>query len=77
MANVLYRFTWDDFCYWYLEIAKSRINAGEDAPKAIVAYVLDGLLRLLHPVIPYITEAIWAHLNDVVPQRGTMDGAAE
>ncbi|MFW6146014.1 MAG: valine--tRNA ligase [Planctomycetota bacterium] len=77
LAGVLYRFTWDDFCDWYLEIAKRRIAAGEAAPKAIVAYVLDGLLRLGHPVIPYITEALWQHLNDVVGRRGLADQAGE
>jgi len=77
LASILYRFTWDDFCDWYLEIAKSRINAGQAGPKAVVAHVLDGLLRLLHPVIPFITEAVWAHLNDAAAQRGMMDEAAE
>ncbi len=77
MASVLYRFTWDDFCDWYLEIAKSRINAGETGPKAIVAYVLDGLLRLLHPMIPYVTETVWSRLNDVAPRRGMVDAEAE
>ncbi|NLF31455.1 MAG: valine--tRNA ligase [Planctomycetes bacterium] len=77
LAGVLYRFTWDDFCDWYLEIAKRRIAAGEAAPKAIVAYVLDGLLRLLHPVIPYITEAVWQQLNEVVPLRGLADRPGE
>ena len=77
LANVLYRFTWDDFCDWYLEIAKGRINAGDQAPKAIVAYVLDNLLRLLQPVAPFITEAIWQQFNAVAPRRGLGDQQAE
>ncbi len=77
VAAVLYRFTWDDFCDWYLEIAKGRIAAGAEAPKAIVAYVLDGLLRLLHPILPYITEAVWQHLNAVAPRRGLADQIGE
>ncbi len=77
LANTLYRFTWDDFCDWYLEIAKGRIRAGETAPKAIVACVLDDLLRLLHPVTPFVTEAIWQHFNTVAPRRGTGDARAE
>ncbi len=77
LANALYRFTWDDFCDWYLEIAKGRIRAGEAAPKAIVAGVLDNLLRLLHPIMPFATEAIWAQLNDVAPRRGPGDAEAE
>ena len=77
LAEKLYHFMWDDFCDWYLEIAKARINAGEATPKAIVAHALDVLLRLLHPVAPFITEAIWAKLNEVAPLRGPGDTPAE
>jgi valyl-tRNA synthetase len=77
VASTLYHFMWDDFCDWYLEIAKSRINAGEAAPKAIVAHTLDFLLRLLHPVMPFITEAIWRNLNEIAPNRGRADLPAE
>ncbi|HDZ20056.1 MAG TPA: valine--tRNA ligase [Phycisphaerae bacterium] len=69
LADGLYHFMWDDFCDWYLEIAKSRINAGETTPKAVLALCLDHLLRLLHPICPFITEAIWAKLNETVPSR--------
>jgi len=69
LADGLYHFMWDDLCDWYLEIAKSRINAGQDAPKAVLAVVLDHLLRLLHPLCPFITEAIWANFNEIVPGR--------
>jgi valyl-tRNA synthetase len=65
---------WDDFCDWYLEVAKSRIQAGQAAPKAVLAYCLDQFLRMLHPVCPFITEAIWDKLNEIVPDRlGTGD----
>jgi valyl-tRNA synthetase len=77
VASTLYHFMWDDFCDWYLEIAKSRINAGEAAPKAIVAHTLDFVLRLLHPVMPFITEAIWRNLNEIAPNRGRADLPAE
>ncbi|MBT3200549.1 MAG: valine--tRNA ligase [Phycisphaerales bacterium] len=70
MAEAIYHFMWDDLCNWYLEIAKFRIGAGQDTPKAIVAHCLDVLLRLLHPICPFITEAIWAQLNELVPMRG-------
>ncbi|MDP6046563.1 MAG: class I tRNA ligase family protein, partial [Phycisphaerae bacterium] len=70
MAEAIYHFMWDDLCDWYLEIAKHRIGAGQDTPKAIVAHCLDVLLRLLHPICPFITEAIWARLNELVPARG-------
>ncbi len=70
LADTLYHFMWDDFCDWYLEIAKGRIGAGEAAPKAILAHCLDVLLRLLHPIAPFVTEAIWQKLNDIAPARG-------
>jgi len=77
MAESIYHFMWDDLCDWYLEIAKTRIADGQDTPKAVVAYCLDVLLRLLHPVCPFITEAIWARLNELVPTRGPGEGACE
>ena len=77
LADVLYHFMWDDFCDWYLEIAKVRINAGDSAVKTVLAHCLDVLLRLLHPVVPFITEQIWSQLNEVVPNRGPGDSPAE
>ena len=77
LADSLYHFMWDDFCDWYLEIAKSRINAGEAGPKAVVAYCLDTLLRLLHPIMPFITEAIWKNLNEIAPVRGPFNQHAD
>jgi len=77
LADTLYHFFWDDFCDWYLEIAKARTNAGEAAPKALLACGLDVVLRLLHPICPFITEAIWARLNEAAPRRGPGDTAAE
>jgi len=77
LADVIYHFMWDDFCDWYLEIAKARINAGAHEPKAVLAHCLDVLLRLLHPVAPFITEAIWQRLNEVSPTRGPGDEQAE
>ncbi|KKL96584.1 hypothetical protein LCGC14_1843010, partial [marine sediment metagenome] len=70
---VLYRYMWNDFCDWYLEVAKVRMAAGEDAPKAVLAHGLDQLLRLGHPIVPFITEAIWAQLNAAAPVRGPGD----
>jgi valyl-tRNA synthetase len=77
LADMLYHFMWDDLCDWYLEIAKVRINAGQDTPKAVLAHCLDVFLRLLHPIAPFITEAIWQHLNAVVPLRGPTGEPAE
>ncbi len=77
VADTLYHFMWDDFCDWYLEIAKFRINAGEATPKAVLAHCLDILLRLLHPLTPFITEAIWQELNAIAPHRCPGDTAPE
>ena len=77
LADILYHFMWDDLCDWYLEIAKGRIAAGEDSPKAILAHCLDVFLRLLHPIAPFVTEAIWQRLNEVAPHRGPGDLPAE
>ena len=77
LADSLYHFMWDDFCDWYVEIAKARIAAGDETPRAILAHCIDTILRLLHPVMPFITEAIWARLGEVVPVRGPGDERAE
>ncbi|MBI5725910.1 MAG: valine--tRNA ligase [Planctomycetes bacterium] len=77
LADTLYHFMWDDFCDWYVEIAKSRMNGGQSAPKAVLAHVLDSALRLLHPIMPYITEAIWEKLNAAAPCRGPAGAKGE
>jgi valyl-tRNA synthetase len=66
-AKVLYEFFWGDFCDWYIELVKSRLQ--EDAPAATklavqqtLAYVLDGVLKLLHPFVPHITAELWQGL---------------
>jgi valyl-tRNA synthetase len=70
-ARRLYEFAWDEFCSFYLEFLKSRMN-GEHQPLAqtLLAHTLDQLLRLLHPIMPFVTEEIWRHLNDSAPRRG-------
>jgi valyl-tRNA synthetase len=59
----LYHFTWDEFCDWYLELAKAQLADGMSHTTAVLAEVLDTVLRLLHPVIPFITEALWQALR--------------
>ena len=68
----LYRFFWNDFCDWYLEWAKLRMQNEVQKPitQNILAFVLDQTLRLLHPFIPFITEGIFQRLNRVAPRRG-------
>ncbi|NLK42208.1 MAG: class I tRNA ligase family protein, partial [Planctomycetes bacterium] len=70
--NELYRFFWNDFCDWYLEWCKPRIQDARQQPIAqnMLAFVLDQILRLLHPFMPFITEGIYQNLNDIAPRRG-------
>jgi valyl-tRNA synthetase len=71
-AKSCYDFFWGDFCDWYLEAIKPAMkDPNRSAQTAnVLASVLDGSLRLMHPMIPFITETIWWKLNDVRPQRG-------
>ncbi len=63
-AAICWHFVWGDFCDWFLELAKPAF-AGDDAAetKEVAGYVLGVLLRLLHPVMPYVTEALWDHFG--------------
>jgi valyl-tRNA synthetase len=69
--NQLYRFFWNDFCDWYLEWVKPRMQDEQKKPTAqnVLAFVLDQTLRLLHPFIPFITEGIFQKLNEIAPVR--------
>jgi valyl-tRNA synthetase len=71
-AKICYDFFWRDFCDWYLEASKPALKDEKRAAQTatILAAVLDGSLRLMHPIIPFITETIWWQLNEVRPQRG-------
>jgi valyl-tRNA synthetase len=71
-ARLLYEFAWNDFCDYYVEITKARFknNAQRPAAQRLLAHVLDSLLRLLHPMMPFLTEEVWQLLNEVAPLRG-------
>jgi len=71
-SRILYDFAWDEFCSFYLEIAKPRLSDPEKRSQTqlVMAHGLDTLLRLLHPTMPFVTEVIWEHLNQVAPTRG-------
>ena len=71
-TRTLYDFAWDEFCSFYIEMSKDRVNDPKTkaAAQRILAYALDTLLRLLHPFIPFITEEVWSHLGKVAPKRG-------
>ncbi|MCT6818102.1 MAG: valine--tRNA ligase, partial [Lysinibacillus fusiformis] len=66
VGRELYNFIWDDFCSWYIEMAKLPLYGEDETAKkttrSILAYVLDQTMRLLHPFMPFITEEIWQHL---------------
>ncbi|RIK32125.1 MAG: valine--tRNA ligase, partial [Chloroflexi bacterium] len=65
----LYDFVWGDYCDWYIEAAKVRLNEGTpaqaQATRQVLAFVLEQSLRLLHPYMPFVTEAIWQNLPDL------------
>ena len=65
-CEALYHFAWDEFCDWYVELAKAQLFEGGsrgEHTKAVLAAVLDSLLKLLHPVMPFVTEALWTSLT--------------
>jgi valyl-tRNA synthetase len=71
-ARTLYDFTWSEFCDWYVEMAKSRLREPAARPPAqrVLTGVLDAILRLLHPITPFVTESIWQALAEAAPRRG-------
>jgi valyl-tRNA synthetase len=67
----LYDFIWDDYCDWYIEMAKIRLRSGSGpSPLTVLAHVLERTLRLLHPFMPFITEEIWQNLLSTLPREG-------
>ena len=61
-CEIIYHFAWDDLCDWYLELSKATFASGGDkaeASKRVLGQVLDQLLRLMHPMMPFITEELW------------------
>ncbi len=88
-CDALYHFAWDDVCDWYVELAKPVLaagGAGAAAGRRVLGHVLDQLLRLLHPVIPFVTDELWSALTQQtsvvreawpVVDRALVDDAAE
>ncbi|MBN2021336.1 MAG: valine--tRNA ligase [Pirellulales bacterium] len=71
-ARTLYGFAWDEFCSFFVEMVKGRLQDPKGRPLAqrVLTHTLDTLLRLLHPMIPFVTEEVWQLLGEYAPSRG-------
>ncbi|MDE2407417.1 MAG: valine--tRNA ligase [Xanthomonadaceae bacterium] len=76
LAQCLYEFAWNQFCDWFVELAKPALNGDDDATadstRHTLLYVLDALLRLLHPLIPFVTEELWQAVAPKLGKAGSL-----
>jgi valyl-tRNA synthetase len=71
-ARTLYEFAWNELCSFYVEMTKARFSVDDQkyTAQAVLAHALDVLMRLLHPMMPFLTEEVWQLLHAAVPERG-------
>ena len=77
VANTVYQFVWDEFCDWYLELTKPLLVEGGDPvvaaeTRAVSGWALDQILVMLHPLMPFITEELWAETGKFGPARDNL-----
>jgi valyl-tRNA synthetase len=77
VSRLLYEFVWSEFCDWYIEMSKGRLKepASRVLAQRVLVGVLDGILRLTQPVMPFVAESLWQALNEAAPERGLLTPA--
>ncbi|MCJ7605787.1 MAG: valine--tRNA ligase, partial [Dehalococcoidales bacterium] len=67
----IHDFLWGEYCDWYIELAKIRMQAGDASPQPVLLHTLETALRLLHPFMPFLTEELWQHVKPFAPHLDT------